>query len=207
MKPWFPEVSERGEWERRERHYRRYLPKATRVIVPGETGREQVVRFFGVDPDNCLALKHPTPDFALEAAEAERRPEELVRKRGDRAARTSSIRRSSGRTRTTPPSSTRSRELRSRASRCARPRRLRQGPAGACPRARSTSAGSATRCTCSGWVDEDELIGLYQHAHALVYLEPLRPREPAAARGAGARLSRDRRRTCPAPKSSSATLR
>ncbi len=55
MKPWFPEVSERGEWEHRERHYRRFLPKATRVIVPGETGREQVVRFFGVEPEQLPA--------------------------------------------------------------------------------------------------------------------------------------------------------
>jgi hypothetical protein len=42
MKPWFAEVTARGEFEHRERYYRRYLPKATRVIVAGETGREQV---------------------------------------------------------------------------------------------------------------------------------------------------------------------
>jgi glycosyltransferase involved in cell wall biosynthesis len=69
-KPWFPELSRRGEFERRERLIHRYLPKATRVIVPSQTSREQVVHFYGVAPENCITLAHPTPDFALRAAAA-----------------------------------------------------------------------------------------------------------------------------------------
>ena len=61
QKPWFPEVSLRGEFERRERLCTRYLPKATRVIVPNEAGRDQVVRFYDVSPENCLPLAHPHP--------------------------------------------------------------------------------------------------------------------------------------------------
>jgi glycosyltransferase involved in cell wall biosynthesis len=82
LKPWFPEVSRDGEWEHRERHYDRFLRKATRVIVPGETGREQVSRLFGVLPEHCLALKHPTPDFALEAAARDPEPVQAVRRLG-----------------------------------------------------------------------------------------------------------------------------
>ena len=59
--PWYPEVSRGGEWERRDRYYNRYLPKATRVIVPNPAGTEQVMRNFRVDRDRILELPHPTP--------------------------------------------------------------------------------------------------------------------------------------------------
>jgi glycosyltransferase involved in cell wall biosynthesis len=78
QKPWFPEVSARGEYERRDRMHGRYLPKATRVIVPNATGREQVVRFYHVAEENCLVLPHPTPEFALRGAEGPRRSIEEI---------------------------------------------------------------------------------------------------------------------------------
>lgn len=174
MKPWFPEVSADGEWEHRERHYRRYLPKATRVIVAGETGREQVVRFFGVPPENCLPLKHPTPDFALEAAAAEPRPEELVRKRGiehpyllypaqfwahkNHAAALDALQ-----------------EVRSRGEDLALV--LVGSDKGQLDRVRmqvdERALGDAVHVL--GYVDENELIALYQHAHALLYLSRFGP--------------------------------
>jgi glycosyltransferase involved in cell wall biosynthesis len=63
--PWFPEVSNRGEWERRDLHYRQYLRRATRVIVPNEAGLHQVVNLFNVPPERVLQLPHPTPPHAL----------------------------------------------------------------------------------------------------------------------------------------------
>lgn len=66
--PWFPEVSRRGEWERRQRHFSRYLPKATRIIVPSVVGRDQLVRYFSVGPERALVLHHPVPAFALRPA-------------------------------------------------------------------------------------------------------------------------------------------
>ena len=65
--PWFPEVSAGGEWERRHYYFSRYIPKATRVIVPNEAGREQVERYWRIEPDRFLLLGHPTPEFALDA--------------------------------------------------------------------------------------------------------------------------------------------
>ena len=62
--PWYPEVSRGGEWERRDRYYNRYIPKATRVIVPNAAGTEQVLRNFRVDRDRILELPHPTPPLA-----------------------------------------------------------------------------------------------------------------------------------------------
>jgi glycosyltransferase involved in cell wall biosynthesis len=62
--PWFPEVSRDGEWQRRDRHYSRYIPPATRVIVPSEAGRDQLLRHFSLSPERVLVLHHPTPGFA-----------------------------------------------------------------------------------------------------------------------------------------------
>lgn len=66
--PWFPEVSANGEWELRQAFYSRYVPRATRIIVPNSAGREQVLRHFHVGPDRVLVLPHPTPEFAIRAA-------------------------------------------------------------------------------------------------------------------------------------------
>jgi glycosyltransferase involved in cell wall biosynthesis len=82
IKPWFPEVSAHGEFERRDAFYRRYLPKATRVIVPNTSGVAQVGRFYDVLPENCLSLPHPTPEFALRAADVPQRPDAVVRMLG-----------------------------------------------------------------------------------------------------------------------------
>jgi glycosyltransferase involved in cell wall biosynthesis len=79
IKPWFPEVTIRGEFERREAFFQRYLPKATRVIVPSAAGVEQVGRFYAVPPENCLPLSYPTPDFALRAADGAKSPASTVR--------------------------------------------------------------------------------------------------------------------------------
>ena len=64
--PWFPEVSHNGEWERREHHYRRFLPKAAAVIVPNKAGAEELKRHFSIGDGRILILGHPTPGFALE---------------------------------------------------------------------------------------------------------------------------------------------
>jgi glycosyltransferase involved in cell wall biosynthesis len=65
--PWFPEVSANGEWELRQAFYSRYVPRATRIIVPNRAGSEQVLRHFHVAPDRVLVLPHPTPEFATRA--------------------------------------------------------------------------------------------------------------------------------------------
>jgi glycosyltransferase involved in cell wall biosynthesis len=71
--PWFPEVSRDGLWEQRHHYFSRYIPKATRVIVPNEAGAEQIMRAWGINRERILSLPHPTPRFALEAAEPDDR--------------------------------------------------------------------------------------------------------------------------------------
>jgi glycosyltransferase involved in cell wall biosynthesis len=80
--PWFPEVSKAGEWERRHYYFSRYIPKATRVIVPNERGRQQVAEGFGIEPGRLLTLHHPTSDFALEAAVSEPAPRDILDRLG-----------------------------------------------------------------------------------------------------------------------------
>src|SRR5262245_31314724 len=48
--PWFPENSKDRAWERRQEFYERQISRATRVIVPNEAGREQVLRSYPIDP-------------------------------------------------------------------------------------------------------------------------------------------------------------
>jgi glycosyltransferase involved in cell wall biosynthesis len=80
--PWFPEVSAQGEWDLRDRYYSRYVRSATRVIVPNHAGLEQIVRHFRIEPDRVLCLSHPTPTFAREAGRSERRPRGRVEQLG-----------------------------------------------------------------------------------------------------------------------------
>jgi glycosyltransferase involved in cell wall biosynthesis len=65
--PYFPELAANGEWERREGMYRR-LPQAARVITSTESCKEQIVRFYQVAPDCVVVIPFPTPGFALDDA-------------------------------------------------------------------------------------------------------------------------------------------
>ena len=63
--PYFPELSVRGEWDRRHQHFSRHLPRAAGVIVPNEAGKEQLLRYFPIEAERVICLPHPTPEFAL----------------------------------------------------------------------------------------------------------------------------------------------
>lgn len=63
--PFFPEVSRTGwDWESRENHYRRVLPRAARIFIGTHVGKWQIVRCYGVDPANIVVNPFPTPVFA-----------------------------------------------------------------------------------------------------------------------------------------------
>jgi glycosyltransferase involved in cell wall biosynthesis len=174
IKPWFPEVSAAGEFERRERLLKRYLPKATRVIVSNDAGREQVVRFYAVPAENCLPLRHPTPDFALRAADEPPRHAEALRVRGiqtpfllypaqfwphkNHAAALDGLA-----------------ELRSRGEPFSLV--LVGSDKGQLDHVRGQvhERGLDAIVRILGFVDEEELIALYQHAHALLYVSRFGP--------------------------------
>jgi len=62
--PWFPEVSAKGQWDTREAYHRWFLRRATRVVTGTQVGRQQLIDFYQIVPDNILVLPHPTPAFA-----------------------------------------------------------------------------------------------------------------------------------------------
>lgn len=71
LQPWFPEVSEKGVWERREAFYSRFLRRASVIITGTEAGRAEVERFYQVPTARIKILPHPTPRFALDGRQEE----------------------------------------------------------------------------------------------------------------------------------------
>jgi glycosyltransferase involved in cell wall biosynthesis len=64
--PWFPELSARGIWDRRDAQHRWFLQRATRIITGTQVGREQLTKFFQIPAENILILPHPTPSYAFQ---------------------------------------------------------------------------------------------------------------------------------------------
>jgi glycosyltransferase involved in cell wall biosynthesis len=63
LQPYFPEVSTTGwDWDARERHYRSTLPQAARIVTGTETGKNQIVQFYGVNPENVAVVPLPVAD-------------------------------------------------------------------------------------------------------------------------------------------------
>lgn len=67
LQPWFPEVSAKGEWHVRERHYTELLPRASAIIAGTQAGKEEIIRFYQVPAERIHILPHPTPSYALDA--------------------------------------------------------------------------------------------------------------------------------------------
>jgi glycosyltransferase involved in cell wall biosynthesis len=65
-KPYFPELTNNGEWNQRERSYRRVLAKAVAVITGTKTGKAQVEHFYGVDHAAVRVIPFPTPSYAFD---------------------------------------------------------------------------------------------------------------------------------------------
>jgi len=66
VQPCFPEVS--NDWKERERSYGTILPRAARIITGTQTGKNEIVAFYGVQPDNVIVVPMPAsvPDIRFE---------------------------------------------------------------------------------------------------------------------------------------------
>ncbi len=69
LQPYFPELGTRAEFTRRERMFGEVLRRATYVVTGTNVGRDEIVRFYNVEPARIRLLPHPTPSFALETAD------------------------------------------------------------------------------------------------------------------------------------------
>jgi glycosyltransferase involved in cell wall biosynthesis len=63
LQPFFPEVSQAGEWEKRENHYLNSLKKATFVLTGTNRGAEEISLFYQIHPDRIRKLPHPLPEL------------------------------------------------------------------------------------------------------------------------------------------------
>jgi glycosyltransferase involved in cell wall biosynthesis len=67
--PYFPEVSVAGwTWAARDKFYRSILPRATYVITGTNTGKEEIVRYYNVNPENVEVISFPAPAVNPSAA-------------------------------------------------------------------------------------------------------------------------------------------
>lgn len=71
LQPQFPEVSAKGEWQGRERHYRRWLPRARVILAGTQAGKEEIMRFYQLGGERIRILPHPTPKAALASKQGE----------------------------------------------------------------------------------------------------------------------------------------
>jgi glycosyltransferase involved in cell wall biosynthesis len=67
LQPYFPEVSAAAEWQRREALFRELLQRAAYVVTGNASGQQEIERFYHVPPERIRRLPHPTPRFALTA--------------------------------------------------------------------------------------------------------------------------------------------
>ena len=79
--PYFPEVSDSGEWESREKFNRQALQKAAILFTGTQTGKEEIIRYYNVPHARIYVSPMPVPSFVkgkalYAAAVAEQVPDE-----------------------------------------------------------------------------------------------------------------------------------
>lgn len=71
--PYFPEVGVTGwTWADRERSYQTILPRASAVITGTQVGKQEVVHYYGVNPDNVKVIQFPVPNPDLQRTSVDR---------------------------------------------------------------------------------------------------------------------------------------
>jgi glycosyltransferase involved in cell wall biosynthesis len=68
VQPYFPEVSAKGRWSWRESHFADLCRRASVIITGTEAGKAEIEYFYQVPGNRIKILPHPTPRFALDAA-------------------------------------------------------------------------------------------------------------------------------------------
>lgn len=73
LQPWFPEVSEKGQWSCREESYIPILQRATYIITGTQAGQQEISLFYGIPKNRIKILPHPTPGFVLNIVESNKK--------------------------------------------------------------------------------------------------------------------------------------
>jgi glycosyltransferase involved in cell wall biosynthesis len=61
LQPWFPEVSQSGIWDKREKNYYTFLRRASYIITPNVVGQKELSLFYGLPSERFRLLPHPSP--------------------------------------------------------------------------------------------------------------------------------------------------
>ena len=164
VQPWYPEVSADGEWRERERLYGEFLRRASGIIVGTSAGAREIKAAYGELPGGTHVIPFPTPSFALFAGSRPR-----LRRPADLPARYLFY-----------PAQFWPHKNHITAVRVLDAlRSMRDAPdlvlVGADKGTRAhvmkeaEALGVARRVHMPGFVDREKLIGMYQHADALLY--------------------------------------
>lgn len=71
LQPIFPEVTTSGwNWEQREQHYSRYLPRASSIITGTEAGKCEISNLYNVPHERVAVVPFPTPGFPRDIPES-----------------------------------------------------------------------------------------------------------------------------------------
>jgi len=74
VQPWFPEVSDKGQFRQREGFFAEGLQRAAFVITSSDETKAQVSQFYGVPADRVRVIHFPTPQPAIDGAAATEKP-------------------------------------------------------------------------------------------------------------------------------------
>jgi glycosyltransferase involved in cell wall biosynthesis len=65
LQPYFPEVSLEGEWQTREQFFKEILQRATYIITGTEQGKREVEKFYNIASERIKILPFPKPELNL----------------------------------------------------------------------------------------------------------------------------------------------
>jgi glycosyltransferase involved in cell wall biosynthesis len=68
LQPYFPEVSNGGQWQARESGYLKLAQKASYIFVGTNAGKSEVERFYQVPSARVKVIPFPTPGFVAKAS-------------------------------------------------------------------------------------------------------------------------------------------
>jgi len=78
LQPYFPEVSEKNIWQKRENTFSEAIRKASYVITGTVASKKEIIRFYDVPEERIKdGFLHPTPSFALECRKTFSLPENI----------------------------------------------------------------------------------------------------------------------------------
>lgn len=70
FQPFFPEVSSKGIWDKREQFYSYFLRRATYCLTGTETGKREIQYLYQLAAPRVRVFPLPTPKFTLDAPES-----------------------------------------------------------------------------------------------------------------------------------------